>query len=212
MSSVRPAKSRLQVVGRSSSHFTRVVRLFAEECGVAYDLRVVPNLLATDAEVYGGNPALRLPNLLTHDGPIFGSLPSCRALAGFAAKPFCMVWPEQLRTPVSLNALELTLQAMSTEVSYIMLRAGDAGGSSYAAKLAAALGDTVAWLDLHVERALADLPERDVSYLELSLFCLVEHLEFREVMSTAKYANLRRFCERFAERPSAQRTPFRYDV
>ena len=43
------------IIGRSSSHFTRVTRIFAAELGVPYTLQVVPDLLSCDAADYGGN-------------------------------------------------------------------------------------------------------------------------------------------------------------
>jgi hypothetical protein len=127
-------------------------------------------------------------------------------------KPLRMVWPEQTQLLLASNALELAVQAMSTEVSLIMVTATGGDGSGYANKLRAALGGMVAWLDLNLTEALTQLPERDLSYLELALFCLIEHLEFRDVLPLEPYRNLRAFRERFAERPSAVATPFRFDA
>jgi len=200
-----------RIVGRSSSHFTRVVRMFAEECAVRYDFQVVPSLLSEDAAVYGGNPGLRVPSLVTARGPIFGSLASCRALAPLASRPLRMVWPESTALGVAANALELSLQAMSTEVTLIMTSATGAAAAPYATKLRTALAGMLGWLEGSVLDALEALPERDLSYLELSLFCLVEHLEFREVMLLDRHDQLRRFRDQFAERPSAAATRFRFD-
>ena len=206
-----PDRERLRLIGRSSSHFTRVVRLFAEECGAPYELRVVPSLLADDAAAYGGNPGLRLPNLITPQGTVFGSLGSCRALAQHATRPLRMIWPEATPAPLAANALEIAVQAMSSEVSWIMLTGTGGEGSGYAGKLSRALAGMLAWLEANVDEALAALPERDLSYLELSLFCLLEHLEFRKVLPLAPYARLLAFRQGFAQRPSAQATPFRFD-
>lgn len=203
---------RPRLFGRSSSHFTRVVRLFAEECSAPYELVVVPSLLADEAAAYGGNPGLRLPNLLTREGPVFGSLGSCRALARTATRPLRMIWPEATPAPLAANALELTVQAMSTEVSWIMLTSTGGEGNGYAGKLRTALEGMLGWLEREVEPALAALPERELSYLELSLFCLIEHLEFRKVSSLAPYPRLSAFRERFGLRPAAQATSFRFDA
>jgi glutathione S-transferase len=205
-----PSQDRPRLVGRSSSHFTRVVRLFAEECGAPYELFVVPSLLAGDPAAYGGNPALRLPNLITSEGTVFGSLGSCRALALKATRPLRMIWPEATPAPLAANALELSVQAMSSEVSWIMLTS-TGEGSGYAAKLRAALEGMLGWLEGNVDAALAALPERDLSYLELSLFCLLEHLQFRQVLPLEPYVRLAAFREHFAQRPSARATPFKFD-
>ncbi len=205
-----PARPR--IVGRSSSHFTRVVRLFAEECGVAYDFQIVESLLALDPADYGGNPGLRLPTLVTRDGPTFGSLPSCRRIASMCSHPLRMVWPEQSPPLLASNAMELAAQAMSTEVSLIMVTATAGDASRYADKLRAALVGMLEWLDQHLVDALLQLPSRDLSYLELSLFCLVDHLEFRDVTSIGPYPRLCAFRDEFAERPSATATPFEFDT
>jgi glutathione S-transferase len=206
------SESRLRIVGRSSSHFTRVVRIFAEECEVPCELQLVPSLLASDADVYGGHPGLRVPTLLTAEGPVFGSLPSCRALASLATRAVDMVWPEHTRAPLAVNALELAVQAMSTEVTWIMTTTARGESSPYALKSQAALKGMLSWLDAHVDEALNSLPTRDLSYLELSLFCLVDHLEFRKVTTIEEYPHLVRCRDAFAERPSARATPFRFDV
>lgn len=200
--------SPLTLVGRSSSHFTRVTRIFAHELGVAYTFRIVTDLRALEGAAYSGNPALRLPTLLSPDGPWFGSLNICRELARAAPRPLRVVWPELLPTPALANAQELTLQAMATEVELIM---NDAPQSALPAKRKESLRGTLRWLDDHLASALPALPERDLSYLEVTLYCLVTHLEFRQVLPTEPYVRLRRFAEGFGKRESALQTPFVFD-
>ena len=90
---------------------------------------------------------------------------------------------------------------------------GTSGDDRYLQKLRVALENSVEWLEAHVDEALSSLPaERDVSALEVTLFCLVTHLDFREILSMAPYARLSAFAARFAERSSAQQTPYRFDV
>jgi glutathione S-transferase len=203
--------SAASVVGRSSSHFTRVVRIFAEELAVPYQLQVVPSLMSAEADRYGGNPALRVPNLLVPgQPPAFGCLNSCRTLAELSTRSLRVLWPEALTRPCARNAQELTLQGMSTEVSLIMTAGGEA--PAYAVKLRTALEGMLLWLDEHVERAIDDLPPRDLSFFEVALFCLIEHLPFRNVLALEPYANLRSFRDRFGARASAVATPFRFDA
>jgi hypothetical protein len=122
-----------------------------------------------------------------------------------------MIWPEATPAPLAANALELAVQAMSTEVSWIMLASTGGEACGYAGKLRSALQGMLGWLEQNVEPALAALPERDLSYLELSLFCLLEHLEFRQVLALEPYPRLGAFRVRFAQRPSALATPFQFD-
>jgi glutathione S-transferase len=206
------------LIGRSSSSFTRITRIFAAELAVPYAFRVVPSLLSLDPGDYGGNPALKLPALQTPECTWFGSSNICRVLSKHASAPCRVVWPEGLDQPLTANAQELTLVAMQTEVAWIMstvsVKAGDPGAEgAHAVKMRASLSDTLAWLDAHVERVLDALPrERDLSYLEVALFCLVMHVEFRNVLPVTPYPALGSFCQRFAERPSAAQTPYRFDA
>jgi glutathione S-transferase len=212
--------------GRSSSHFTRVARIVAAELGVAYTFRVVPNLLSLDPSDYGGNPALRLPVLRTVQGEWFGALNICRALereasaAGVEGRPR-LVWPEALDRPLTTNAQELTLQAMASEVALIMARVAKADeAAANVAKQRESLERMLAWLEANVREVLAALPSSvsgaggpapSVSFLEVTLFCLVQHLEFRDILPTAPYRALGEFCQRFAQRESARQTMFRFD-
>jgi glutathione S-transferase len=202
----------LRIVGRSSSHFTRTVRVLSHECGVACEFQVVPDLLSRQSADYAENPALRLPILQTPDGPWFGALSICRELARHATQPLHVVWPEDLGR-LAANAQELVLQGMATEVTLIMRKATDPeGNTAYDEKLRTSLADSLSWLDAQLPAALASLPqERSVSLLEVTCFCFVTHLDFRQVMDTHGFAALQSFCRSFATRASALATPYRFD-
>ena len=205
----------IRITGRSSSHFTRTARIFAHELGVAYEFSPVLDLMSSDARDYAGNPALKLPVLSTGDDEaLYGTLNICRELARRAPAPRTLVWPEQLTAALAANAQELTLHSMASEVGLIM---GSIGASAqpapYAAKSLAGLHGSLSWLEQHCARVLEALPEeRDLSYLEVTLFCLVTHLSFRRVLDVTPYASLVRFAAGFGERKSALATPYRYDA
>lgn len=205
-----PRASALVLVGRSSSHFTRVARLFAVELGLSYDFEVVTDLLSAAAHGFGDNPALRLPVLKTPAGHWFGSLAICRELARCATRKLIVVWPEQLVTPLLSNAQELVLQAMGTEVELIMSGRG-AAPTPHLTKRRASLEASVRWLDERVDDVVASLPARDLSFLEVTLFCLAEHLAFREVLAMEPFRRLQAYAQLFGERPSARATPFVFD-
>ena len=201
------------VYGRSSSHFTRIPRIFAAELQVDYEFGPIPDLMSTDPDDYGGHPALKMPTLHTDEGIWFGSLPICRELAACSELDLDIVWPEDLQRPVAANAQELVLTAMSGEVGLIMGKAsGVAADNSHQTKLRASLLGAMEWLELNAVRAIATLaPERDLSFLEVSLFCLIEHVEFREVLSLDPYPELRAFARHFGARSSAKATGFKFD-
>lgn len=201
----------ITLVGRSSSVFSRVARIFASELSVPYEFQIVRDLMATAQPAYGDNPALRIPVLRTATGDWFGTINICRELARRAPAPLRVVWPEQLDTASLANAQELVLQAMATEVELIM-SGKNAESTPHLEKRRASLEASMQWLDQHASAIVTALPERDVSYLEVTLFCLIEHLPFREVLSVAAFQNLTRFGSTFAERASARNTPFVFDA
>jgi len=167
-----------------------------------------------DAHDYGGNPALKVPSLRTSQATWFGALNVCRELVRRADRRWGVVWPEALDQPLLANMQELVLHAMSTEVGLIMSGIAEpAGDTFHRAKMTRSLANTLAWLNTNIGRALAALPpERDLSYLEVTLFCLVTHLDFRNVVSTAPYRELAAFRHDFGARPSCTRTEYRFDL
>ncbi len=86
----------LQIVGRRSSHFTRLTRIFAEELGLSYDVVPIYDMTAQDSAIYANNPALKLPILRIGEDVVFGTENICRAIADRAQKSVAIVWPEQL--------------------------------------------------------------------------------------------------------------------
>src|SRR5687767_8159591 len=203
----------MHLYGRSSSHFTRIARIFAAELEVDVEFHIIRDLLSSDADDYGGNPALKMPTLQSDAGVWFGSLPICRELARCSELSLDIVWPEDLQRPVAANAQELVLTAMAVEVGLIMGKAsGVAADNAHQVKLRASLLGAMEWLEINAARAIDALPpDRDLSFLEVSLFCLVEHLEFREVLTLDAYPALRAFGQRFAARSSAKATSYKFD-
>jgi len=202
------------IVGRSSSSFTRVARIFAAELGISLAFEVVHDLKSLDAQTYGGNPALKVPSLRTRDATWFGALNACRELARASASPLQIVWPEALERPLLANMQELVLQAMSTEVGLIMSGIAEPPPDTFhRLKMTSSLENSLAWLNTNVRAALGALPpERDLSYLEVTLFCLVTHLDFRKVVSSAPYPELSAFCSAFGKRSSCANTEYRFDT
>jgi glutathione S-transferase len=204
----------MELYGRSSSHFTRIARIFAAECEVPLEFHLIRDLMSAEPGDYGDNPALKMPTLRGDDGEAwYGSLGICRELVRNSELNLDVTWPESMATALASNAQEMVLQAMATEVGLVLGKAtGVPADNAHQAKLRASLLGTMQWLEDHVTGAIDSLPaDRDLSYLEVSLFCLVEHLPFREVLDTAPYPKLRAFAERFGRRSSAKATPFKFD-
>lgn len=203
--------SSITLVGRSSSHFTRIVRLYAAELGVEHRFEPVYDIQSTDARTFD-NPLLTVPSLRTPEGTWFGSLPAAREIARRSGSPSGLVWPEDLTTLVASNAQEVVLSAMNTGVAIVLARsAGVANDDALLTKPLARLGGALDWLEANLEAAVASLPERRLSYLEISAFCFLTHLGFRELGTLAGLPKLGAFSERYGARASAQATPYRFD-
>jgi len=118
----------MRLFGRSSSHFTRIARIFAIELELALEFVPIRDLMSTDPADYGDNPALKMPTLETFEGSWFGSLGICRELTRHSELNLDIVWPDQLETPLTSNSQEMVLQAMATEVALLMARASGVPG------------------------------------------------------------------------------------
>lgn len=207
----------LQIVGRSSSLFTRIPLIFAEELGVPYTLEPIYDMTALGPEVYAGNPALKLPILRTRTSVLFGAQNICRAIAEEAASPkrldLSIIWPEDLRDDRSRNAQELVWHCSATQVQLVMgtLINGLPADNPFFAKARTGFENSLAWLDENHSACMAALPARDLSLFEVSLYCLIEHLVFRPTLAVDSFASLMAFSKAFGERPSARRMVYRFD-
>lgn len=205
----------LQLIGRSSSHYTRLPRLFAEELGVAYEFVPIYDMRLTDPQVYAGNPALKLPILRRDGSMLCGAQNICRAIAEHAPRERRLVWPEELRDDLSRNGHELVSHAMSAQVQLVFgtTVAKLPADNLYFSKARAGFEGCLRWLDAHLEQLLETLPApRDLSVFEASLFCLVDHLAFRPTVSVEPYPALREFARAFGARDSARRTAYKFDT
>ena len=204
-----------QIVGRRSSHFTRLTRIFAEELGVAYEIAPIYDMTERAPQIYADNPALKLPILRAGDEVVFGTENICRALADRAGAGDEIVWPERLRGTVSRNAQEMVWHCMTAQVQIVFgtLVAKLPGDNLYFEKARDGFEGALGWLDKHVGEALDVLPtNRRLSLFEASLFCMIDHLHFRKTVPVEQYSALQAFVRSFAARPSAQRTPYQFDV
>lgn len=200
------------LIGRSSSHFTRIVRMFAASCQVDYRFQAVLDLRSVSARDYGGNPAHRVPVLVTQEGSYFGSLNCCRVVQRLSTAKLQVIWPEALLSPLQAGAQELITQGMVDEVTLIM------GGYVYGAdcpsslqKSMTSLQEILAWLESRIDELLNSLPSRDLSFLETSLFCFIEHLAFRNVMPLGHYVRLTSFAASYSQRIVCRTTEYRFD-
>jgi hypothetical protein len=200
-----------QIVGRTSSLFTRVTLIFAEELAVPYELLPIKDMTELGPEVYGGNPALKLPTLHADGAVLFGAQNIARAIAERpGARSARIVWPEHTRDALSRNANELVQHSMAAQVQLVMgtVFARLPADNVFFDKARAGLEGSLKWLDANVASVLAALPPRDLSFFEVSLFCLIEHLQFR-VTVPFDYPALLAFAREFSTRASAQNTRYR---
>ena len=108
------------LIGRSSSHFTRVPRMLALELGIDCGFQPVYDLGSRHTTDYGGNPAMKLPVLRLSDGQVaFGAENVARTLVELASGRIDMVWTEQLPGLEARNAQELVWHAMAAQVQLV---------------------------------------------------------------------------------------------
>ena len=207
--------STVRIVGRSSSLFTRMPLIFAEELAVSYELVPIYDMTELGPEVYAGNPALKLPILRTNDSTLFGAQNICHAIAERADRPARIVWPEELRDDLSRNAQELVWHCMAAQVQIVFgtLICQLPADNLYFAKARSGVEGALQWLDANLPGTLRALPSpRDLSLFEVSLFCLIDHFMFRPTVAVEQYASLVLFTEEFSARPSAKRTIYKFDA
>ena len=202
----------VEIIGRSSSLFTRVARMFAEELGIAYELVPIFDMTIVEPSTYADNPALKLPTLREGGRVVFGTENICRTLADGTTRR--IVWPEELRGDLSRNAQEMVWHAMS---AFVQLVVGTMIGklpadNIYFVKARTGFEGALRWLDANVGDALDALPaKRDLSLFEVTLFCLVDSLRFRAAVPIEPHRALIAFADAYGTRPSAQATPYRFD-
>jgi len=204
----------VQILGRSSSHYTRLPRIFAHELGVPYELVPILDITAVDPDVFAGNPALKLPILRRRGSALFGSENMCRALAELAGKQQRVVWPEQLRSDRARNAHELVSLVMAAQVQIVFGTVVNKlpADNPYFTKARSGLEGALRWLDANLATVRAEMPDRDLSLFEVTLFCAFQHVRFRATTATEPYGALTTFEQEFGARPSAQATPYRFDA
>ncbi|HVT09909.1 MAG TPA: glutathione S-transferase N-terminal domain-containing protein [Polyangia bacterium] len=210
-------KDAVTLVGRSSSHFTRAARMFALDLGVPVAFRAVLDMTVTDPAAYGDNPALKVPVLIDAAGPLFGTENICRELARRSGRRERVVLRGDLADRLLANAEEMVTHAMQTDVNLVIqAMSSPAAGvpvTGAAAKPRRSLENALAFLDQHVDGAIAALPaDRLVSFFETALYCLVTHLPWRKVMPVDAYARLTAFCAAYGTRASAAATAYRFDA
>lgn len=202
----------LTIVGRSSSHFTRVTRIFALELEVSHAFQPVFDLTTLDTAAYAGNPALKIPILVDDEGPLFGAENICRELVRRSGRDAEVVMRGEVRDRAVANAEELTLHVMTAEVTLLMAKMAG-GASAVPQKCSRSIESSLDHLDQNLEAVLAALPKgRVLSFLEVALFCVLTHLPFREVLDVTSWKRLVAFRDHFGERASARETEYRFDA
>lgn len=202
----------LQLIGRRSSHYTRVVRIFAHELGLAPGFQPIYELMSLDASLFGDNPALKLPILRVDGRPLYGTLNICRQLAREANAIEAIYWPEQANSLLQMNAHELVAHGMAAQVEVVAHEIVEKRPADQVSiKRRQSLLGSLSWWNQHLPEIEAGIPDCRLSFLQVSLYCLLSHLPFRNPIETGELHHLNAFAARFGERESAQATPYQFD-
>jgi glutathione S-transferase len=172
----------------------------------------VYDITSLSERTFADNPTLRVPSLRTDRGTFFGSLNVSRELARRAGAEGTIVWPEDLMEVTSANAQEIVLDTMAAEVTIVTARLAKLSPDhEFFAKQFARIDASLAWLERELPAVIARLPDRSLSFLEVSAFCLCTHLPFREIRSISDYPRLVEFSSAFGARASARDTEYGFD-
>ena len=202
----------MEIVGRRSSHYTRVVRIFAEELAVPCRFTPIHDLLSTDTGDFADNPALKLPILRNGDETYYGSRNICRTLWRHSGARKRVFWPEEAQSSLLMNAHELLAHAMSVQVEVVLHEIVEQRPpDTTSRKRRLSLESCIAWLDGRLDAIVEQFPGRDLSLFEVELFCLLTHFPFRNPMDLDDRPALRSFEQEFGQRPSARNTPYEFD-
>jgi hypothetical protein len=184
--------------------------MFAFDAGAPYEFLPILDMRDLEPAVYGGHPALKLPVLQIGDQPLFGSENICRWLIAHAKTPRTVLWGEDLPGPDYANAQELVWQCMNAQVQIIMATRifGLPVDQPYLDKLRTGMAGGLGWLDDQIDSLLERMPPHDISLLEHSLFCLFEHIRFRQTIEVELFTRIRQFADGIRPRPSAVATTF----
>lgn len=212
------AQESVQIIGRSSSHYTRVALFFARELAVPFELVPIYDLTQLDRETFAGNPALKLPSMRRGGSTLFGTENICRALADMAPEgDKKVVWPEQLGSVLARNAQELVWHGFASQVTLVLGTVVHdlPADNPFFVKVRAGFEGALGWLNENVDEVVTALDhtvdDRKLSLLEVSLFCLATHLQFRPTVPPDSYPKLISFVDRYGRRPAAQATSYRFD-
>lgn len=202
----------LVIVGRQSSHYTRMVRMLALELGLDVGFEPIHDLMSRDRAAFAGNPALKLPILRVNYGAVFGSMNICRYLARAAEAEADVLWPESVDSPLLLNAHEILAHAMAMQVEVVTHEiVAKRPPDAVSVKRRESLENCLAWMEENLETLQSQWPSRKIILFDLGLFCLLAHVPFRNPMDLSAMPRLRAFSDEFAERASAKATPYRFD-
>jgi len=207
--------SKPELIGRSSSHFTRLALILGHETKCTFQFRPVFDLTTLDPAVYGGNPSLRIPIWIEQDIPLFGTINICRAMAKSAQAEASVFWPEEHSNNLLLqNANELIMSAMATQVTLVFSKffAQISPENLLFKKSFESLCNMLEWLEQNIPGIQKSLPGDRISILEAALFCLLRHLEFRETLEIDSYPRLQEFAQSFSQRKSAVATRYKMDT
>lgn len=163
------------------SHFSRKVRIVLAELGISCELVHAPNLLSEDPAHFGGNPILRVPVLEDGDDWVIESDAIVRYLlerhdAGNDRFAFFSM------TVAQRNALAMISATMGAEVELLLSQRSGLGAEHegvYFRRYRVVIRECMSWLE---ERGPALWPECDLSYLDIALACMLDHLRYNDMM------------------------------
>jgi glutathione S-transferase len=201
----------MQLYGTPPSHFTRKVRVLLQELGVPYEFVKLEKILETGEEKFASNPLHLFPVLVDGTTTIFDSDAICEYLIERfgAGKGWSSFYPVAENRIHDRQRMVIINGGMSAGVSVVRARRSgieDWSKHAYLRQEMEAIGGALRWLEKDLGASRSYYPGR-YTMLDISLQCLVEWAQFREMHSDwSALPNLTTFVRAHASRPSLKAT------
>ncbi len=180
-------KSDMKLYLTKLSHFSRKVRLILDLYSVPYEVIDIGNVADSDQLNFAGNPLMSVPVL--EDGKHW-LIESDHIAVYLSQKLDSNNRYKILTRELSvLNARAVLNGIMSSEVKYILAKRTQVPVEqySYFAKCLKVIDQGLAWLE---SRSELFTPEY-ISYLDLHLVCVWDHLQYYELLDMNRFAALK---------------------
>lgn len=175
---------RLKLYATPLSHFARKIYILLHALDLPFELVLVEDLLSSNPEDFGGNPILRIPTLVDEETWVVES----DRIAQYLVEEYD---PEDRFGVLSMdvaqrNALSMINAAMGAEVEILLSQRSGIDGIQdyhYFQRYYTVIEQCLHWLETEGPFLW---PSQDISYLDIALVCMWDHLAHYQAIPEMK--------------------------